>query len=71
MLAGFTLWAYGFIYSSFWYANTATSILEPARVWVSGFTRQPVLPGTVEEALGLAVALVGVLLQSGSYYGKR
>ena len=69
--AGFFLWAYGFVYSSFWYANSDASILEPVRVWFSDHIRQPVLPGTVEKVLGLAVAVIGVLLQVRSYYGKR
>ena len=70
LCSGFTLWAYGFVYSSFWYANAGTSILEPVRVWASEFTKSPVLPGMVEEVIGLAAALAGILLQIMSYYGK-
>ena len=70
-LAGFFLWRYGFVYSTFWYANPDTSILEPARVWLSDNIRQPVPPGSVEKVLGLAAALSGILLQLMSYRGNR
>ena len=70
LCSGFIVWAYGFVYSSFWYANADASILEPVRVWVSGFTKSPVLPGVIEEIIGLAAALAGILLQILSYYGK-
>jgi hypothetical protein len=71
LTAGFFLWAYGFVYSSFWYANPDASIIEPARVWLSDNIGRPVPPGTVEKVLGLAAALSGVLLQFMSYREKR
>ena len=71
LVAGFALWSYGFVYSSFWYANADISVLEPVRVWVSDVTGQPISPGIVEEIIGLVVALFGISMQVVSYYGKR
>ena len=71
LVAGFALWSYGFVYSSFWYANADVSILEPVRVWVSEVTGQPVLPGVSEEIIGLVAAFFGISLQAISYYVKR
>ena len=71
LVAGFALWSYGFVYSSFWYANADVSILEPVRVWVSEVTGQPVLPGVIEEIIGLVAAFFGISLQVISYYVKR
>jgi len=59
---GFDLWSYGFIYSSFWYAHADASFLEPVRVWVPGVGGQPVVPGVIEEIVGLAAALLGTTL---------
>lgn len=71
LVAGFTLWFYGFVYSSFWYANVDLSVLEPVRVWVSGLYGAPVSPGFLEELMGLLVALSGIALQVLSYFVKR
>ena len=71
LMAGFGLWGYGFAYSSFWYANAGPSMLESVRIWLSEVAGKRLLPGTVEEFIGLVVALCGVLLQIRSYYGKR
>jgi uncharacterized protein YjeT (DUF2065 family) len=71
LVAGFALWSYGFVYSSFWYANEDISLFEPARIWASDLTGYPMLPGMVEQIIGLVVALMGILLQVISYYGKR
>jgi uncharacterized membrane protein len=71
LVTGFILWAYGFVYSSFWYANADTSILEPVRVWASQFVDHPVRPGVMEEIIGLVVAFTGIVLQMVTYAGKR
>ena len=70
-VTGFALWAYGFVYSSFWYANVDASILKPAREWVSEIIDRPIPPCVIEEIVGLAVAVTGILLQVISYYGKK
>lgn len=71
LTTGFFLWGFGFVYSSFWYANSDTSMLEPVRLWLSDLVRQPLLPGAVEKVLGLTAALAGILLQMRSCCGKR
>lgn len=71
LVAGFALWFYGFVYSSFWYANAEVSILEPVRVWVSEVTGQPVVQGAIEEIIGLVAGFFGIPLQVISYYMKR
>jgi len=71
LVVEFALWSYGFVYSSFWYANSDISVLEPVRVWVSDITGQPMSPGIVEEIIGLVFALLGISLQVVLYYGKR
>ena len=68
---GFVLWAHGFVHSSFWYANTGSSLLEPVRVWASVTTGRPIPPGIVEEIAGLFIAATGLVLQVVSYYWKK
>ena len=68
---GFALWSYGFVTSSFWYANEGASFLEFIRVWLSVTSGRPVVPGVVEEIVGLVLALTGIFLQVVSYYLKR
>ena len=47
--AGFILWAYGFVFGTFWYANANPSRLEPVRLWVSDYTQTSIRPGILEE----------------------
>ncbi len=70
LLAGFALWAYGFAYSSFWYANEGPSILEPLRVWVSEYSGLPIRPGLLEQFLGLCTAAAGLFMKLGTGYQK-
>ena len=60
LLAGFTLWAYGFVYSSFWYANKGVSMLEPWRISISKYILVSIRPGIVEEYLGLGFTIMGI-----------
>jgi hypothetical protein len=70
IMAGFILWAYGFIYGTFWYANEASSLFEPVRYWVSEYTRMLIKPGLVEEMLGLCISLLGMSFRVAAYLGK-
>jgi hypothetical protein len=67
---GFGLWAYGFFYGTFWYANPAMSYLEPVRLWVANYTQASIKPGLLEELFGLCVALLGMSLRLAAQYGK-
>ena len=71
IVLGFLLWAYGFFYGSFWFANTSASLLEPIRHWVSGYTGVSIKPGLMEEMLGLCIALLGMAFRVAGQYGKE
>lgn len=71
IVTGFILWAYGFVYGTFWYANTALSYLESVRLWVSEYTQAPIKPGIVEEMFGLCVALLGMSFRIAAQFGKE
>ena len=61
--SGFLLWAYGFYYSSFWYAETGPSLLEPVREWVHHVAGVSLKPGITEEILGLGTSLAGIFIR--------
>ena len=63
MACGFVLWAYGFFTASFWYAETNPSLLDPVRLGVHDITGISLRPGSVEEVLGLAMALAGMVIR--------
>ena len=71
LVAGFLLWAYGFVYGSFWYANPGPSFLEPFRLWVSEYTGASIKPGLAEELFGLCIALMGMAFRLAAQYGKE
>jgi hypothetical protein len=71
LTAGFILWAYGFFYGSFWYANSGPSLLESLRLWVSEYTGRSIKPGLTEEFFGLCTALLGMAFRVAAQYGKE
>jgi hypothetical protein len=63
LMIGFTLWAYGFSYASFWYANEGPSLFEPLRLWLTKDIALSVHPGFFEQFAGLVASVSGVVLK--------
>ena len=63
IVSGFLLWAYGFYYSSFWYAQGNPSLLDPVREWIHHASGVSLKPGIAEEILGLGTAFAGILIR--------
>jgi len=64
-VSGFILWAYGFFYSSFWYAEAKPSLLDPVREWIYQVAGVSMRPGLTEEIFGLGTAFAGILIHVG------